>query len=238
MIGTRKTRASLALLGALLLAGGCSGGDDDSDGVASVADDDGEAASEGDAQEEAERALFDWVDCMREEGVDLPDPTRDEDGNLVVSGNGITIGGGDEGGFSNDEQEAEDDQPEDAVDPQTMDAASEVCGNPPAPPGEELSEEDLQAQQDAALEFADCMREQGIDDFPDPDFSDQGPGGESQSAGPGSEGGGGGGGPVIGGPFGQIDMGDPEMAAAFEACQDHLGGPEGTPPLPDPPAGT
>jgi hypothetical protein len=31
---------------------------------------------------------------------------------------------------------------------------------------------------------------------------------------------------VVLGPFGEIDMDDPEIAAAFEACQDLLGGPE------------
>jgi hypothetical protein len=70
------------------------------------------------------------------------------------------------------------------------------------------------------------MRDEGIQDFPDPDFSDMGPGNgpqtNSNSAGEGG-GGGGGDGPVVAGPFGEIDLDDPETAAAFEACQDLIG---------------
>jgi hypothetical protein len=117
-----------------------------------------------------------------------------------------------------------------------MDAAQEECGDPPALGASDHSEEDRQAQQQAALDFSQCMRDEGIEDFPDPDFSDQGPGGQAQtnegSAEPGDEGGG----PTerVAGPFGEIDLSDPETAAAFEACQDVLGEPGdgtvGTPP--------
>jgi hypothetical protein len=165
---------------------------------------------------------------MRDEGIDIPDPTRDSDGNLVLEGPGIRLGGGDsEGSTSSDQSDDPGDEP--AIDPEEMDAAMEACGQPPALGPNDISDEDRQAMEEAALEFAECMRDEGIEDFPDPDFSDMGPGGEPQQRSSEDEGGGGGGngGPqVFLGPFGEIDMDDPEVAAAFEACQDLLGGPE------------
>ena len=143
------------------------------------------ATTEADAEQE----LLDWAECMRDEGVDIPDPTRDSDGNLVINGNGITIGGSGQGTSTND-GDATDGEP--AFTPEEMEAAEEVCGPPPGFGPGDLSDEDLQAMQDAALEFAQCMRGEGIEDFPDPDFSGLGPGGEPQSQGSDASGGGGG----------------------------------------------
>jgi hypothetical protein len=86
--------------------------------------------------------------------------------------------------------------------------------------------------QEDALRFAQCMRDEGVEDFPDPDFSDMGPGGEPQTGsggdgGPSDGDGDGRGERLVLGPFGEIDLDDPETAAAFEACQDLLGGPPG-----------
>jgi hypothetical protein len=237
---TKQKRPLLTALVALTVAGllgacsGGGGGDDDAangkgndDGVASLADDggsgsgDGDQASAGD-DDDGEQELLDWVECMRGEGIDLPDPTRDADGNLVLNGNGINIGGSPNGTTRNDSSDADDGEAP-PIDPEEMDAATETCGPPPAVGGE-ISDEDIQAQQDAALQFAECMRDEGIEDFPDPDFSDMGPGSgpqtHSESAGEGS-------GPVVAGPFGTIDLDDPEMAAAFEKCQDLIGPPPG-----------
>jgi hypothetical protein len=221
------------VLGACSGSGGGSGaGDDD---VATLSDDDTDEQAQADPGDDGEAELLDWVECMRGEGVDLPDPTRDADGNLVLNGNGITIGGGGGGTTRNDSADDGDEPP---IDREEMEAATEVCGPPPAIGGE-LSEEELQDQQDAALAFAECMREEGIEDFPDPDFSDMGPGSgpqtNSNDAGEGD-----GGGPVVAGPFGQIDLGDPQTAAAFEACQDVMGpgpGDGGPGEAPESPAG-
>jgi hypothetical protein len=230
------TLAALAFAG---LLGAC-GGDDDSseagsDDVASASD--GESneqdQSDDDDQADTEEELLDWVECMRDEGIDMPDPTRDADGNLVINGNGIAIGGGGAGTSTNDASE------EPPFTPEEMEAAEEVCGPPPGLGAGDISDEELQEMQDSALEFAECMRDEGIEDFPDPDFSDMGPGGEPQTrssddngsqGGEGGEGGEGGGGgdpdeQIVLGPFGEIDMDDPEVAAAFEACQDLIGPP-------------
>jgi hypothetical protein len=61
--------------------------------------------------------------------------------------------------------------------------------------------EESQRGADAALEFAQCMRDQGIEDFPDPEIGDDGtvqlvPGG--------------------------VDLDDPEVQAAQEECQSIL----------------
>ena len=65
--------------------------------------------------------------------------------------------------------------------------------------------------EDTLVEFAVCMREHGVD-MPDPDFS---------SFGPGSGGGGEGEGDIFGG---AIDLDDPNVAAALEACEEVFGG--------------
>jgi hypothetical protein len=227
---TKRIRGMVALVAIAGLLAACgSDGDSDSsdDGVASVSDDDSNEQAQGDDQADTEEELLDWVECMRDEGIDIPDPTRDENGNLVIEGPGIRLGGGDtDGSTSSDESDDEGD--ERPFDPDEMDAAMEACGEPPALGPNDLSEEDRQAMEEDALEFAECMRDEGIEDFPDPDFSDMGPGGEPQrrSSEDGSEADDGGGPQVFLGPFGEIDMNDPEVRAAFEACQDLLGGPD------------
>jgi hypothetical protein len=230
----RTTRsASLALVAAgLLLAASCGGGDGGGDDVASVSGDEGEAAqSDETSEEEQERELLDWVECMNEDGVEIPDPVRDENGDLVIEGNGINIGGGGVrvGGGSQEDPAAEGEEP--PFSREDMEAATEVCGPPPMVGAGDMSEEEQQERQDDALAFSECMRAEGIEDFPDPDFSDSGPGGAPQErSSEGSEGDGEG--PdqqIVVGPFGEIDMDDPEAAAAFEACQDLLGVPGGGP---------
>jgi hypothetical protein len=229
MMTTRFTTTFGAL--ALAVALGACGSDNGSsnDDVASVSDEGSNEPAQSD-EEDAEQELLDWVECMRDEGIDIPDPTRDADGNLVISGNGIQIGGGERsGGATTNDDEGDGGEP--PFTPEEMEAAQEVCGAPPGLGAGDISEEDLQAMQDQALEFAQCMRDNGIEDFPDPDFSNMGPGGTPQTNSDDSDATGGGEGPqVFLGPFGEIDLNDPEVAAAFEACQDLLGGDSVPPP--------
>ncbi len=63
--------------------------------------------------------------------------------------------------------------------------------------------------EEAALEFSQCMRDNGVPDFPDPNFTE------------------GGGGIIVGGPDGEGPGFDPqsdEVQAAFEACGELLEG--------------
>jgi hypothetical protein len=226
----RITLTALAVAGLLAAACGSDGsGGGGSDDVASVSNDDADEQAQADDTDQ-EDELLDWVECMRDEGIDIPDPTRDSEGNLVIEGPGMRIGSGESSsGTSSDDGADDGDEP--PVDPEKMDAAMEACGPPPNLGPNDISEEDRQAMEESALEFAECMRDQGIEDFPDPDFSNVGPGGEPQQrseSGDGADGGDDGddGPRVFLGPFGEIDMDDPEVRAAFEACQDVLGGPE------------
>jgi hypothetical protein len=141
------TFAALVLVG---LLGACGGGSD--------------GGSEGGPGEQAQgdqdgQEMFDWVDCMRGEGIDLPEPTRDANGDLVITGDGVTIGGTGEQSFGE-------------YSPEEMQAASGVCGFPPLREPGVLSEESLQEEETRILEFSQCMRDHGIEEFPDPDFSD------------------------------------------------------------------
>jgi hypothetical protein len=106
--------------------------------------------------------------------------------------------------------------------------------------GRELSEADRKEMQEQALEFAECMRDNGVEDFPDPDFSQDGPGvgpgtrverfnddDDATADGPGS-------GEVVAGPFGVVELDDPTTKAAFETCQEDVGfgpGGRGGPPV-------
>jgi hypothetical protein len=233
----RTTRSlTLALLAAGMLVA-CGGGGEDGDGVASMSDD-SEGESAQDDANATEEELLEWVECMRDNGADIPDPTVDENGDLVIEGPVTVTNGGP--GEGEDEGAPGDDSSEGSEGSVVREDVFEECGQPPegafAPP----SEEEQQAMQDAALEFAECMRSEGIEDFPDPDFSDMGPGAEprqrtDEDESGSTDGGGDDGGPtVVLGPFGEIDMSDPETAAAFEACQDIMeearpGGGQGAP---------
>jgi hypothetical protein len=249
----RMRTITVALATAALLFTGCarSAGGTGSEGVASLSDGGDDRASGGDgdgtsgADDEAtEEEILDWAQCMRDQGVDIPDPEIDGDGNLILGGpRRGTDAGADDGSSGDDDEDADadgdagtDDPPE--LDREEMEAATEECGEPPFRGGGGFSEEERQEMQDAALAFAECMRDEGID-FPDPDFSQDGPGGPGGGPDTGSSGDedGDDGDAEIRGPFGEIDMDDPDVAAAFEACQDVLGdgaprGPivRGTPP--------
>jgi hypothetical protein len=152
--------AACAIALVLLLAA-CGGGGSD-DGVASASedssgsDDSGGDSSSGGSASDSEEELIDWVECMRDEGVDVPDPQVDADGNLTL-GPGLGGGGGGGGG---------------QVDPQALQDATEVCGEVPqsAFGGEQPDQTEIE---DTLLEFAQCMRENGYD-MPDPDFSGEG----------------------------------------------------------------
>jgi hypothetical protein len=113
------------------------------------ADDGGAPAAARSSEAEAKEARLKFAECMREHGIDFPDPGSGEGGAGPVK-----VGG-------------------DAT-PEELREAEEACKElredikPP-----ELSEEQQQEFKEAALAHARCMREQGID-FPDPTFSEDG----------------------------------------------------------------
>jgi hypothetical protein len=179
---TRPITTTLAMLALVGLLGACSGGDGGSEGASGE-----QAQGDGAGQE-----MFDWVDCMGGEGIDLPEPTRDANGDLVITGDGINIGGTGEQSFaeySSDE----------------IEAASEVCGYLDLTAPGVRSDETVQEEQEMVLEFSRCMREHGVEKFPDPDFSDD------MSDGAYS--------PWDEEAFSEVES-DPDFEAAEEACRD------------------
>jgi hypothetical protein len=123
------TRIAAALLAASTLAS-----------LGACAEDD---SSAGDRRAEMHEAGLEFARCMRENGVDMPDPRP---------GGGLALRA----------------RPVD--DHAAIERAHEKCRKhleKVRPP--ELSEEDRAEFRDRALKFARCMREQGID-MPDPQF--------------------------------------------------------------------
>jgi len=191
---------ALLLIPALALVGAaCGGNSASSDGVASLEDaTETTSASATDSDEvDVEQALLDFAACMRDNGVDIEDPTVDADGNVEL---GAVRG-----------QVAEEDL---AIDREMIRAAREECGSFLEGTTLGFRRGDNAELQDTLFEYAQCMRDNGVE-MDDPDFSEFGPGGTAGDEGePG----------VRVGPFGVIDADDPHFEAAQEACGDILGG--------------
>jgi hypothetical protein len=149
----RPLRFGLALALAAALAG-CGGSDTKKPTVASLASETASSAQVNGAPKTvstgkaAEDELIKYVACLRKEGLNIPDPKVDAEGNLSL-GSGAT--------------EAPD------LDPAKLAAATKVCGNPPASALGGIDPSSPQFQ-DSVIKFTTCMRKQGID-VPDPDFS-------------------------------------------------------------------
>lgn len=199
-----RRRSGLAVVAAgCLLVAAC--GDDDGgnsatpevviDGVAEAAEpvDDGGSEAGAAAEVSDEELALQFAQCMRDEGVDWPDPVTNADGSIDLFGGQGPAGAA---GANADGSGAEDAQ-----------AAAEVCG--PLIEGASFLPGgggglDAGAQDDL-LEFAQCLRDEGLD-VDDPDFDNFGPG----------AGGGGGGAGLFGDGF---DPQDPAAQGAIEACQ-------------------
>jgi hypothetical protein len=150
----------LLLLGLLLLTASCDGSGDSTDGVASLEGADTLTVSpetETTVAVDQEQAMLDFAACMRDNGVDIEDPTVDADGNLQFGGLRGAAGTED-------------------IDRDAMRQAMDTCRNlieglAIGPGGGDFDPTELQ---DTMLEYAACMRDNGFD-MPDPDFSSSGP---------------------------------------------------------------
>lgn len=143
--------SAVALAG--VLVGGCSSGSEKGEGVASLGG--GEAAT-GPASS-AEEQLLSYVKCLREQGLDVPDPEVDGDGKLVVKPGGS----------------ASADPAQRQAFSAKYEAAQKVCGPPPPGMLGTSTGQDASGLHDALLTFAKCMRSKGVD-VPDPDPSGTG----------------------------------------------------------------
>ena len=166
-------------------------------GVASLEADGAEPDQAGEvaAEVDTEARLLEFSQCMRDQGIDIGDPTVDTDGNVSFGGFRGGPGGDGEGR------------------PEGIRAAFEECGD--LLDGAQLGFRDRDRTEfsDQLLAFARCMRDEGID-IQDPDFSNFGGDGDGDGDGDGGR----------GGIFGDLDLEDPDVAAAQEACSDVLGG--------------
>jgi hypothetical protein len=118
----------------------------------------GGGGSDGSGQQDRRDAAVAFAECMREQGIDMPDPQFDENGGMQVR---IPQG----------------------QDPEAVEDAQQECRQhlEGARGGGELSEAERAELQEQALAFAQCMRENGVD-FPDPQFNE---GGGMRFGGPG-----------------------------------------------------
>ena len=100
---------------------------------------------------EQERQLFEFSACMRDEGIDIGDPTVDADGNVALGTPMSMIT--DHGGLM-----------------KAYAACRDFIGNRPLGHGGE----DRSAVHDRLVDYAKCVRQAGYYEMPDPDFSESG----------------------------------------------------------------
>jgi hypothetical protein len=110
----------------------------------------GSSAVPADGQE----AFLDFAQCMRDNGIDMPDPQFDGDGRFRIGGAGA--------GDVMVDFEGEEFQ-----------AAQDACDHHLEGLGANLDPEQQAERQQALVEFATCMREHGID-MPDPQIGSGG----------------------------------------------------------------
>lgn len=156
----------------------------------------GEQAAAPLTEEERTQAVRDFAACMREHGVDMPDPDMSGGssgkGGMVFSAPAVAVG-----------EVGPDGSMPPGPDLSTMNEAQEACQEfmdklgPNGPMGEIDPEEEAKMREQA-LAFAACMREHGID-MPDPQF--EGEGRMTQQ-----------------GPAGGIEFDEEAMKAATDAC--------------------
>ena len=162
--------ATVVFVLAVAALAACGGGGGDDDSVASLdgsgTEDDtgndsagGGQGGRGQLSPAFEDAMLEYAQCMRDQGIDFPDPSMSADGGVVIgprqgAGNG----------------------PPSEADMQEFESADEECRHILEAVEDEMPRPDPQQEaemRDEALAFAECMRDHGID-FPDPQFEDGG----------------------------------------------------------------
>lgn len=173
-------RIGPAVIVVALLAAAC-GSAGTADGVASLADEPPSAPETPPTTLDQEAAILAFTQCLREQGLDVADPEVDADGNLRPLLRPA--------------------RPQD-IDREEAAAAREACAEYLDAIALGFERVDRGIIEDLLVEYAACMRDNGVD-MPDPGFDD-GPG---PGQGPG------------GGPFGEIDRDDPAFQEADGVCR-------------------
>ena len=137
----RRITILIALIALVLAA--CGGSDDAAD-VASLSGTEDAAVTDTTEPLSDEEALIEFASCMRDQGMDFPDPVVDADGYPRF-----------------------DFEDPDSIDQDAMFEAGEACRD--LIEGVVLGLVDFESSEfnDTFLEYASCMREQGIEDIPD-----------------------------------------------------------------------
>jgi hypothetical protein len=146
-------RGALLIAGAMVLS--ACGGPDGGSGVASL--DDAVTTTAPTAQDQAlttEEAALGFTQCLRDQGIDAPDPTFAADGSFALNLREIFGGGAGGGAGPSDE----------------VRTAMEACSEYVEAFRQGFDQVDRTELQDNLLAFAECMRSEGID-MADPDLS-------------------------------------------------------------------
>ena len=144
-------RRVLSLLAILALAVSACSGSDDAGGVASLEEIQQQSESAAAAEETTlEESLLAFTECVRDQGVDIPDPTVDADGNVRLAR-----------AMSETSSESE---------RQAFQEAMQACEVYLEGVTMGFEQRDTTEFQDQLFQYAQCMRDNGYD-MPDPDFS-------------------------------------------------------------------
>lgn len=177
---TRRLTVAVAVLALAAAGAGCGrSGDDDSSDVASIDEssaaapdeetDGGGGSGDPDSQEFRD-AMLEYAECMRDHGIDMPDPEFEQGGGFTQ-----IMPDGEAGGPEGPSEEF-----------QAADEACQPMLEDAMPEAEQLSPEELAERQDQMLAMAQCMRDKGYD-MPDPQVDSNGRFRVERRAGPSSE---------------------------------------------------
>ncbi|WP_020522582.1 hypothetical protein [Catelliglobosispora koreensis] len=158
------------------------------DGIATAGNGNGDTKT-SDVSSDPQERMRQFAQCMREQGIDMPDPEFGENGEVTMRAGVATEADPND---PNAKMNAKEDMAK-------FEAAHKACQKY-QPEGGPMGGK-LDPEMEAKMrEFSKCMRENGVENFPDP----QEGGGIIVRGGPGAEGG--------------IDPEDPAFKAAQEKC--------------------
>jgi hypothetical protein len=197
-----------SLAGVVALAAACGGGGGSSPTNAAAPTTTTAAAASG-------QQMSQYVQCLKDHGISVP---VDANGNPTFGPRGGS-------GADTSTPPASDtptSTPASTFDRNAFQQARQACGTPPGRDGGgNGAPVDPQAAQQAALQLAACLREQGLN-VPDPDFSTTTASPPASATGTSGSGGGGGfrgGGGAMGAILRNLDRNDPTVQAALQQCQ-------------------
>ena len=225
-VGSRLAGAA-SLAGVVLLAAACGGG---GSGTAKAADSSTTVAPSSSSSAAQQQTMSDYLQCLKDHGITVP---TDANGNPTFGprgGNDANGGNGSTGAAPSAPPDSAGTPPS-SFDRSAFQQARQACGTPPGRAGGTGgaggAPADPQAAQQAALQFAACLRAQGLN-VPDPDFSTTTTtpptsAGTANGTGGGFRRGGG----AIGAIMRNLDQNDPTVQAALQKCQANFPGRNG-----------